>query len=249
MKIYFDGCSWTCGEELENREEQRYSKLIANDLGAKLDNFSTSGASNDRMVRNLMVENDIEKYDLAIIQMTFPARTEYYSGVEYDKDVHPSGWINVNPKYKFSYFLHLRKAIGVKWADMSTKDSLSKEEEHEVFKNLQEKFHYDKRFWKEYYKVVTTEKFFNTKENIHKQTIENYCQIKGVPLILCSINAWTKLRFDYMMNTTHPSKRKDDGKPILDGSLVHRYGHPTKDGHRMIADHILGIIETMNKLK
>ena len=82
MKIYFDGCSWTCGEELENREEQRYSKLIANDLGAKQDNFSTSGASNDRMVRNLMVENDIEKYDLAIIQMTFPARTEYYSGVE-----------------------------------------------------------------------------------------------------------------------------------------------------------------------
>ena len=89
---------------------------------------------------------------------------------------------------------------------------------------------------------MTTEKFFNTKENIHKQTIENYCKIKGVPLILCSINSWTKLNFDYMMNTTHPSKRKDLNKPILDRNLVHRYGHPTKEGHRMIADHLMGII-------
>ena len=238
MKIYFDGCSWTCGEELENREEQRYSRLIANDLGAKERNFSTSGASNDRMVRNLMVENDIEKYDLAVIQMTFPARTEYYSGVEYDKDVHPSGWINVNPKYKFSYFLHLRKAIGVKWADMSTKDSLSKPEEHEVYKNLHEKFHYDKRFWKEYYKVVTTEKFFNTKENIHQQTIRNHCQVKGVPLILSTINAWTPLKFDLHLNTNHPNVFKNKEK-----LPTHRMGHPTKEGHRMIANQIMEIAQ------
>ena len=244
MKIYFDGCSWTCGEELENRQEQRYSRMIANDLGAEESNFSTSGASNDRMVRNLMVENNIEDYDLAIIQMTFPARTEYDSGIKKDPKNLATGWVNVNPKYKFSYFLHFRKAIGVKWVDGAPSQQVVSKEEHEVWKNLQTKFHRDKEFWKEYYKVVTTERFFNTKENIHKQTIENHCKVKGVPLILCSINAWTQLKFDYMMNTTHPSKRKDDSRPILDKKLVHRYGHPTEQGHRKIADHILDIIKS-----
>ena len=73
MKIYFDGCSWTKGAELENPEEERYSKLICNHLGAEETNLSMSGGSNDRIVRQLLVEINIEEYDLAIIQMTFPA--------------------------------------------------------------------------------------------------------------------------------------------------------------------------------
>ena len=76
MKIYFDGCSWTQGTELENQEEERYSKLICNHLGAEENNLGYGGGSNDRIVRNLLVENNIEKYDAAFIQMTFPARTE-----------------------------------------------------------------------------------------------------------------------------------------------------------------------------
>ena len=28
MKIYFDGCSWTYGTELENKEQERFSRLI-----------------------------------------------------------------------------------------------------------------------------------------------------------------------------------------------------------------------------
>ena len=96
MKIYFDGCSWTKGEELIHEEQERYSKLICDDLGAEETNLSIKGGSNNRIVRNLLVENNIEDYDLAIIQMTFPVRTEYF-----DKD-----WVRVNPKNNFTKWLH-----------------------------------------------------------------------------------------------------------------------------------------------
>jgi hypothetical protein len=87
MKIYFDGCSWTMGHELENQEEERYSKLLCDQMGAEETNIAMGGGSNDRIVRNLLVENNIEDYDLAVIQMTFPVRTEYYN----------QKWIKVNP--------------------------------------------------------------------------------------------------------------------------------------------------------
>tara|TARA_B100000902_G_scaffold3954_1_gene5091 strand:- start:189 stop:773 length:585 start_codon:yes stop_codon:yes gene_type:complete len=80
MKIYFDGCSWTYGGELEeeHRESQRFSRLVCEELGAEEYNISKGGASNNRIVRQLLVENNISDYDLAIIQMTYPSRTEYY---------------------------------------------------------------------------------------------------------------------------------------------------------------------------
>ena len=78
MKIYFDGCSRTWGGELENREQERFSALVCKKLDAEQYNISRGGASNERIVRQLLVENDITDYDLAIIQMTFPSRTEYF---------------------------------------------------------------------------------------------------------------------------------------------------------------------------
>ena len=63
------------------------------------------------------------------------------------------------------------------------------------------------------------------KEKIQKQTIENHCKVKGVPLVICTINPWTNETFDLQMN------RK---------SLpVHHFGHPTKEGHRILADKII----------
>jgi len=78
MKIYFDGCSRMWGGELENREQERFSALICKKLDAEEYNISRGGASNERIVRQLLVENDITDYDLAIIQMTYPSRTEYF---------------------------------------------------------------------------------------------------------------------------------------------------------------------------
>ena len=96
MNIYFDGCSWTKGEELVHPEQERFSKLICDELGAEETNLSIKGGSNDRIVRNLLVENNIEDYDLAVIQMTFPVRTEFFN----------KHWVRVNPKNNFVKWLH-----------------------------------------------------------------------------------------------------------------------------------------------
>ena len=194
MRIYFDGCSWTKGEELENQEEERYSKLICDELGAEETNLAIKGGSNDRIVRNLLVENQIEQYDLAIIQMTFPVRTEYY-----DKK-----WIKVNPSNNYSRWLH-----GL-YGDI---------------RRLGEKFTDHNNFWKYWYMNITNKKFFDVKEKIHFETIKSYCETKGVPLIICSINTWSKLKFDFVLTVDNNTKCK--------------MGHPNKLGHQLIAEAML----------
>jgi len=194
MKIYFDGCSWTEGIELENQEEERYSRFICNELGAEETNLGMRGGSNDRIVRNLLVENNIEDYDLAFIQMTLPARTEYCD----DK------WIKVNPANNFSMWLH---------------------GEDGDIRRIIEKFPHHSDFWKYWYMNVSNQKYFETKEKIYFQTIRNHCKVNGVPLILSTINNWSKLDFDFYLNSK--------------GLKVHQYGHPTKESHQKFAKMML----------
>ena len=84
MKIYFDGDLWTRGSDLddERRLSLRFSGLVSKELGAEEYNISKSGKSNHSIVRHLLLENDISQYDLAIIQMSFPNRMEYYDDEE-----------------------------------------------------------------------------------------------------------------------------------------------------------------------
>ena len=200
MKIYFDGCSWTQGAELENEEEERFSKLLCNELGAEETNLAIGGGSNDRIVRNLLIEHNIEDYDLAIIQMTYPARTEYYN----DNSVHAhKKWVRVNPKQSYSTSMY------EKIANFQLKEG---------------KFSEKKAFWREYYTDVTNQEFFDNKEKIHFQTIKNHCEVKKVPLILLTINQWTQTTA-YQLNL-----------PRKQAFTYHRYGHPTKETHRLIAD-------------
>jgi len=78
MKIYFDGDSFTYGKRLVDPLKSRFSKLICDELNAEEHNFSIGGASNQRIQRQLLIGNRIEDYDLAIIQMTYRSRCEYY---------------------------------------------------------------------------------------------------------------------------------------------------------------------------
>ena len=230
MKIYFDGCSWTKGIELENMEEERYSKLICDELGAEESNFGRGGGSNDRIIRNLMTENDIEKYDLAIIQMTFPARTEYLKTARLVADQ----WIKISPKWNYSQWLYNKSEeeyslMGDKGLENgATKHILS------TMPNLGDnKFDYwtkadgHAKFWRHYYTSVANRRYFDVKENIQLQTIRNHCKAHDVPLILCTINTWSKLKFDYVMK--------------VKGEARAERGHPNKLGHERIASDILSI--------
>tara|TARA_B100000927_G_C16406711_1_gene445625 strand:- start:390 stop:935 length:546 start_codon:yes stop_codon:yes gene_type:complete len=88
MKIYFDGCSYTRGDELSDPEKTRFSKIIANKLNSIDYNFAISGGSNRRIARNLL-EKDLSQYDIFIIQFTKILRTEYYNGVRWIKVKYP----------------------------------------------------------------------------------------------------------------------------------------------------------------
>ena len=78
MKIYFDGDSFTYGKRLIDPLKSRFSKLVADHFNAEECNYSVGGASNQRIQRQLFIDHKIEEYDLAIIQMTFRSRFEYY---------------------------------------------------------------------------------------------------------------------------------------------------------------------------
>ena len=182
MKIYFDGCSFAWGSELQpNHKEQRYSKLICNHFGAEETNCSSRGGSNDRIVRNLLVENDIEEYDLAIIQMTFPVRTEYW-------DEKKNRWIKVKPNGDHG--------------------------DH----------------WTYHYKYIHNEYYSYVKENIQSQTIRNHCKAHNVPVILLTINPWSKVNFDYMVKLNDKTRVR---------------GHPNKLGHQIIANDLLKYYENL----
>lgn len=99
MKIVFAGCSFTWGDELENPEEQRFSRLVCNKLQTEEVNVSRCGASNDLLFHKfLKFSTTCGKPDVAVIQWTNRNRWQMWDD---DKD----DWetLNVNKKYKLQW--------------------------------------------------------------------------------------------------------------------------------------------------
>ena len=94
-------------------------------------------------------------------------------------------------------------------------------------KKLEKKKH-NIEFWTQYYKDIYNETYGSTYEHIFAITIRNHCKINNVPLILMSQNRYTKVKFDIHLQ---------DKKYPQTGN-----GHPTKEGHQIIADDILRLI-------
>tara|TARA_B100000287_G_C20598692_1_gene767149 strand:+ start:348 stop:917 length:570 start_codon:yes stop_codon:yes gene_type:complete len=80
MKIYFDGCAKTLGVAIKPHDHKRYATLLCNKLGAEEYNIARGGGSNRRLVRNLL-EHDLSKYDLFVIQMSKRERFEWYNKI------------------------------------------------------------------------------------------------------------------------------------------------------------------------
>ena len=228
MKIYFDGCSWTKAGNLENKYEERFSRLVSQEFGAEDYNFALSGGSNDRIVRNLLVENNIEDYDLVVIQMTFPARTEYYGGIPNQRNVFMSGWLRVNPSWNYDYMIWKMKNNTLE-EDVLNRRGIGKNRVWDDPKNSDD-FDHHRKLWSDYYRTVTTTEFFENKEKIHFQTIKNYCEVKKVPLVICTINPLTKENFELQLNN---KQINSTGK-----------SHPNAEGHRIIANNIISIAKS-----
>ena len=81
--ILFDGCSVTYGDELqgpdnnhEHRIKNRFSHVVAEELGDNYVNLGICGKSNDGILRTTLEYCENHKVDLAIIQFTVYSRRE-----------------------------------------------------------------------------------------------------------------------------------------------------------------------------
>ena len=80
MKIFFNGCSHTYGEELEDPKTQRYSALLECDDV----NIARVGNSNDIIVKETIEWLENNTCDFVIVQFTLPTRFSHYDSKIYD---------------------------------------------------------------------------------------------------------------------------------------------------------------------
>lgn len=80
--FYFNGCSFTEGAELENKEENRFSKLIARHFNAVEVNEARGGGSNYRIVRMFVDAISKQRFKHVFIMWTSLDRYEHWAGRE-----------------------------------------------------------------------------------------------------------------------------------------------------------------------
>ena len=85
--ITFSGCSITWGDELNDRLNERYSKLVADHYNTKGYNMSECGISNDAIVRRTIEYLQGTRPDLIVLQFTVTQRIEFF-----DANVEPEKW-------------------------------------------------------------------------------------------------------------------------------------------------------------
>jgi len=205
MKIYFDGDSFTWGKRLVDPFKSRFSKLICDKLNAEEHNFSIGGASNQRIQRQLLIDNKIEEYDLAIIQMTFRSRFEYYDRI----------------KRKFSIV------------------NQAKTRKYEGQKRFINEEH--RPFWQHYYEYIYDDKFGRVNEEIIFKSIQDHCAIMNIPLILITNDVSSELPFEYTIDWKKLPKAM-----VIEDKHKKQSFHPNEEGHMLICEHLLDIIDKKN---
>lgn len=74
--ILFDGCSWTWGDELEDKETYRFSQLLSEMTNRDHVNLGQPGKSNNGILRTTLEYCERNPVDIAVIQFTSTSRTE-----------------------------------------------------------------------------------------------------------------------------------------------------------------------------
>ena len=74
--ILFDGCSWTWGDELEDKEKYRFSQLLSDMTNIDHVNIAEPLKSNNSILRTTIEYCEKNTVDIAIIQFSCTSRTE-----------------------------------------------------------------------------------------------------------------------------------------------------------------------------
>ena len=232
MKILFSGDSFTYGDELENHERDRYSKLVSDHFHAEEINLATNGASNDKIVRNVFEHLSLWDVDAIVIQFSVLSRFDVYNhndpAVLIKNAIDPlnnEGWVSIAPSNiggEFGHVDHFRKSRAIPY-----------------YKHIQDNITDQQRYFQQIlllqmylkqknipYVMLHLESFEYKDHKVHRP---NYYldQCEKFESIIPNIIG------EHFGEYFCPDRRKE-GFPDLHGT------HPNIKGHRLIADHIIG---------
>jgi len=214
MRLLTLGDSWTFGDELEDRPNQRFSTLLSRRMNAEVDNPSVCGLSNHAIAR-IFLETDISVYDLVIIQMSQISRTEWYdkkgTTTRYKRNLQKK--LYPNRRYR-----QIPK-IQSEWDGIMTTQDIYMSTGHIID---------GKEWWMRYYEELYHDKYGESDEMIFFHLIKNKLTRMSIPHIMMTINKKTKMPFDLQLNKSKYPRAKGD--------------HPTSLGHIMIASDIMKLL-------
>jgi hypothetical protein len=88
MKLYFNGCSHTWGDDLSNPDSQAWPAVIANKLGCDFLNDAVSGGTNDRIMYQTI--KHAHEFDKFYIAWTYTSRfTRYRADNNHEVNFNP----------------------------------------------------------------------------------------------------------------------------------------------------------------
>ena len=95
MNLYFNGCSHTWGDDLEDPATQSWPAIVSKNLNCNFFNDSVSGGTNDRIVYRTIKNAD--QFDKLYIGWTYTSRFTLYSA---DNNFE----INYNPQLNHHHY-------------------------------------------------------------------------------------------------------------------------------------------------
>jgi hypothetical protein len=99
MKLYFNGCSFTYGDELKTPQQDAWPILVATHLKCDFLNDDVSGGTNDRTVYKTIQQ--VNNYDYFFIAWTTYTRfTEYNPVDNFEINFNPK--LNLEPSFHYS---------------------------------------------------------------------------------------------------------------------------------------------------
>ena len=222
MKLLFLGCSWTWGDELQNREKDRYSSIIGKRLNADVVNLAENGFSNHAIAR-IFLDQNLDQYDYVFVQLTHPSRAEFF-----DKDGITADIKNKRLKEKLAKIYEQEKAK-LKYKQNIFKNKMWQRIMPNVKRFMETGYKLDgKEWWELYYEEIYHDKFGDSEELLIYSLIRNRLTILNKKHFISSINPKCKVPVDLLLN--NPKYPRARGN------------HPTNMGHLMIASDIIKLL-------
>jgi len=231
MKLLIVGCSWAFGDELDDPSKECFSTIVGNRINAEVTNLGWNGISNHGIARKFL-ESDISVFDLVLVQMTQPSRTEYYdkggratyNKRQLQKKLDPNKFLRGNV---------YRAKKGLPPLMPNHKDPVIKSSWENI---LVDREHFmstghimdGKEWWIRYYEELYHDKYGESDEMLFFHLMKNKLTNMSIPHLMMTINKKTKMPFDLQLNKSKYPRAKGN--------------HPNKIGHIMIARDIMNLL-------